>query len=92
MQKMLGTLQILHVVAVTGFICFCWFTFTLVSRARNHAERIFALMPEKNAHSYCTMIRGMVKVTFVLGSFMFGSLISTESGFLSLRTLHSWAT
>ncbi|XP_055396296.1 small ribosomal subunit protein mS39 isoform X3 [Bubalus kerabau] len=30
-------------------------------RARNHAERIFALMPEKNAHSYCTMIRGMVK-------------------------------
>uniref|UniRef100_A0A452EAT7 Small ribosomal subunit protein mS39 n=1 Tax=Capra hircus TaxID=9925 RepID=A0A452EAT7_CAPHI len=30
-------------------------------RAKNHAERIFALMPEKNAHSYCTMIRGMVK-------------------------------
>ncbi|XP_058523653.1 small ribosomal subunit protein mS39 isoform X2 [Ochotona princeps] len=28
---------------------------------KNHAERIFALMPEKNAHSYCTMIRGMVK-------------------------------
>ncbi|XP_014413789.2 pentatricopeptide repeat domain-containing protein 3, mitochondrial isoform X1 [Camelus ferus] len=30
-------------------------------RANNNAERIFALMPEKNAHSYCTMIRGMVK-------------------------------
>ncbi|XP_066123721.1 small ribosomal subunit protein mS39 isoform X1 [Saccopteryx bilineata] len=30
-------------------------------RANNNAERIFVLMPEKNAHSYCTMIRGMVK-------------------------------
>ncbi|XP_012499696.1 PREDICTED: pentatricopeptide repeat domain-containing protein 3, mitochondrial [Propithecus coquereli] len=30
-------------------------------RAKNNAERIFALMPEKNAYSYCTMIRGMVK-------------------------------
>ncbi|XP_043843643.1 pentatricopeptide repeat domain-containing protein 3, mitochondrial isoform X2 [Dromiciops gliroides] len=30
-------------------------------RANNNAERIFNLMPEKNAHSYCTMIRGMVK-------------------------------
>ncbi|XP_059973964.1 small ribosomal subunit protein mS39 [Mesoplodon densirostris] len=30
-------------------------------KAKNNAERIFALMPEKNAHSYCTMIRGMVK-------------------------------
>ncbi|XP_076796018.1 small ribosomal subunit protein mS39 isoform X2 [Arvicanthis niloticus] len=30
-------------------------------KAQNNAERIFALMPEKNAHSYCTMIRGMVK-------------------------------
>uniref|UniRef100_A0A8D1LRQ9 Small ribosomal subunit protein mS39 n=1 Tax=Sus scrofa TaxID=9823 RepID=A0A8D1LRQ9_PIG len=30
-------------------------------RTKNNAERIFALMPEKNAHSYCTMIRGMVK-------------------------------
>nr|XP_012383440.1 small ribosomal subunit protein mS39 isoform X2 [Dasypus novemcinctus] len=30
-------------------------------KANNNAERIFALMPEKNAHSYCTMIRGMVK-------------------------------
>ncbi|NWQ75800.1 PTCD3 protein, partial [Columbina picui] len=27
----------------------------------NNAERIFKIMPEKNAHSYCTMIRGMVK-------------------------------
>uniref|UniRef100_A0A8C6VMV4 Small ribosomal subunit protein mS39 n=1 Tax=Naja naja TaxID=35670 RepID=A0A8C6VMV4_NAJNA len=27
----------------------------------NNAERIFHLMPEKNVHSYCTMIRGMVK-------------------------------
>ncbi|CAN2388403.1 mitochondrial [Pristimantis euphronides] len=27
----------------------------------NNAERIFNLMPERNAHSYCTMIRGMVK-------------------------------
>lgn len=52
--------------------------YSLVSRAKNHAERIFALMPEKNAHSYCTMIRGMVKVTFVLDSFMFLSLISIE--------------
>ncbi|XP_049712719.1 pentatricopeptide repeat domain-containing protein 3, mitochondrial [Elephas maximus indicus] len=30
-------------------------------REKNNAERIFALMPEKNAHSYCTVIRGMVK-------------------------------
>ncbi|XP_060138283.1 small ribosomal subunit protein mS39 isoform X1 [Zootoca vivipara] len=30
-------------------------------RENNNAERIFNLMPEKNAHSYCTMIRGMVK-------------------------------
>ena len=30
-------------------------------KAQNNAERIFALMPEKNARSYCTMIRGMVK-------------------------------
>ncbi|XP_044303344.1 pentatricopeptide repeat domain-containing protein 3, mitochondrial isoform X1 [Varanus komodoensis] len=30
-------------------------------RKNNNAERIFNLMPEKNAHSYCTMIRGMVK-------------------------------
>uniref|UniRef100_A0A663NEW8 Small ribosomal subunit protein mS39 n=1 Tax=Athene cunicularia TaxID=194338 RepID=A0A663NEW8_ATHCN len=27
----------------------------------NNAERIFKIMPERNAHSYCTMIRGMVK-------------------------------
>ncbi|NXD13961.1 PTCD3 protein, partial [Nothocercus nigrocapillus] len=26
-----------------------------------NAERIFKIMPERNAHSYCTMIRGMVK-------------------------------
>uniref|UniRef100_A0A2I3GXM6 Small ribosomal subunit protein mS39 n=1 Tax=Nomascus leucogenys TaxID=61853 RepID=A0A2I3GXM6_NOMLE len=25
------------------------------------AERMFSVMPEKNAHSYCTMIRGMLK-------------------------------
>uniref|UniRef100_A0A7M4DWL3 Small ribosomal subunit protein mS39 n=1 Tax=Crocodylus porosus TaxID=8502 RepID=A0A7M4DWL3_CROPO len=31
------------------------------SRENNNAERIFNLMPERNAHSYCTMIRGMVK-------------------------------
>ncbi|XP_041258937.1 pentatricopeptide repeat domain-containing protein 3, mitochondrial isoform X2 [Onychostruthus taczanowskii] len=30
-------------------------------RENNHAERIFKIMPERNAHSYCTMIRGMVK-------------------------------
>lgn len=30
-------------------------------KAQNNAERVFALMPEKNAHSYCTMIQGMVK-------------------------------
>nr|XP_020034611.1 pentatricopeptide repeat domain-containing protein 3, mitochondrial [Castor canadensis] len=30
-------------------------------KVKNNAERVFALMPEKNAHSYCTMIRGMVK-------------------------------
>ncbi|XP_055974151.1 small ribosomal subunit protein mS39 [Sorex fumeus] len=35
--------------------------YKLTWRAKNNAERIFALMPEKNAHSYCTMIRGMVK-------------------------------
>ncbi|KAM6202358.1 small ribosomal subunit protein mS39 [Rhynchocyon petersi] len=35
--------------------------FGVTWREKNNAERIFALMPEKNAHSYCTMIRGMVK-------------------------------
>ncbi|XP_006900448.1 PREDICTED: pentatricopeptide repeat domain-containing protein 3, mitochondrial [Elephantulus edwardii] len=35
--------------------------FGVTWRDKNNAERIFALMPEKNAHSYCTMIRGMVK-------------------------------
>nr|XP_048279328.1 pentatricopeptide repeat domain-containing protein 3, mitochondrial isoform X3 [Myodes glareolus] len=34
---------------------------TIPWKTQNNAERIFALMPEKNAHSYCTMIRGMVK-------------------------------
>ncbi|XP_069060403.1 small ribosomal subunit protein mS39 [Pleurodeles waltl] len=32
-----------------------------VWRENNNAERIFSLMPEKNASSFCTMIRGMVK-------------------------------
>ncbi|KAH0627021.1 hypothetical protein JD844_002383, partial [Phrynosoma platyrhinos] len=31
------------------------------NRENSNAERVFSLMPEKNAHSYCTMIRGMVK-------------------------------
>ncbi|KFV52628.1 hypothetical protein N341_02302, partial [Tyto alba] len=31
------------------------------SQENNNAERIFKIMPERNAHSYCTMIRGMVK-------------------------------
>ncbi|XP_045664819.1 pentatricopeptide repeat domain-containing protein 3, mitochondrial isoform X2 [Ursus americanus] len=35
--------------------------FGVTWRTKNNAERIFALMPEKNSHSYCTMIRGMVK-------------------------------
>ncbi|XP_076990978.1 small ribosomal subunit protein mS39 isoform X2 [Tamandua tetradactyla] len=35
--------------------------FGVAWREKNNAERIFAVMPEKNAHSYCTMIRGMVK-------------------------------
>ncbi|NXD75914.1 PTCD3 protein, partial [Halcyon senegalensis] len=30
-------------------------------KENNSAERIFKIMPERNAHSYCTMIRGMVK-------------------------------
>ncbi|XP_057624404.1 pentatricopeptide repeat domain-containing protein 3, mitochondrial [Chionomys nivalis] len=34
---------------------------TIPWKTQNNAERVFALMPEKNAHSYCTMIRGMVK-------------------------------
>ncbi|KAL1768175.1 pentatricopeptide repeat domain-containing protein 3, mitochondrial isoform X1 [Sigmodon hispidus] len=34
---------------------------TVPWKAQNNAERIFALMPEKNSHSYCTMIQGMVK-------------------------------
>ncbi|KAJ7338097.1 hypothetical protein JRQ81_010666 [Phrynocephalus forsythii] len=34
---------------------------TSLWREKNNAERIFNLMPEKNAHSYCAMIRGMVK-------------------------------
>ncbi|XP_005630532.1 small ribosomal subunit protein mS39 isoform X2 [Canis lupus baileyi] len=35
--------------------------FGVTWRAKNNAERIFALIPEKNSYSYCTMIRGMVK-------------------------------
>uniref|UniRef100_A0A8B9ZDM7 Pentatricopeptide repeat domain 3 n=1 Tax=Buteo japonicus TaxID=224669 RepID=A0A8B9ZDM7_9AVES len=31
------------------------------SQENNNAARIFKIMPERNAHSYCTMIRGMVK-------------------------------
>ncbi|XP_054849160.1 pentatricopeptide repeat domain-containing protein 3, mitochondrial isoform X2 [Eublepharis macularius] len=38
----------------TNTTCIKW-------RENNNAERVFSLMPEKNAHSYCTMIRGMVK-------------------------------
>ncbi|XP_052576350.1 pentatricopeptide repeat domain-containing protein 3, mitochondrial isoform X1 [Peromyscus californicus insignis] len=34
---------------------------TISWKAQNNAERVFALMPEKNARSYCTMIQGMVK-------------------------------
>ncbi|XP_049982384.1 small ribosomal subunit protein mS39 [Alexandromys fortis] len=34
---------------------------TIPWKTQNNAERVFALMPEKNAHAYCTMIRGMVK-------------------------------
>ncbi|XP_055452313.1 pentatricopeptide repeat domain-containing protein 3, mitochondrial [Psammomys obesus] len=34
---------------------------TTLWKAQNNAERIFTLMPEKNGHSYCTMIQGMVK-------------------------------
>uniref|UniRef100_A0A4W3II07 Small ribosomal subunit protein mS39 n=1 Tax=Callorhinchus milii TaxID=7868 RepID=A0A4W3II07_CALMI len=30
-------------------------------RDNNNAERIFNLMPERNEHSFCTLIRGMVK-------------------------------
>ncbi|CAH2299548.1 pentatricopeptide repeat domain-containing 3, mitochondrial isoform X1 [Pelobates cultripes] len=30
-------------------------------RQNNNAERIFNLMSERNAHTFCTMIRGMVK-------------------------------
>ncbi|XP_078409823.1 small ribosomal subunit protein mS39 [Cetorhinus maximus] len=30
-------------------------------RENNNAERIFSLMPEQNEHSFCTMIRGMIK-------------------------------
>uniref|UniRef100_A0A8C6YQX9 Small ribosomal subunit protein mS39 n=1 Tax=Nothoprocta perdicaria TaxID=30464 RepID=A0A8C6YQX9_NOTPE len=35
----------------------------LESREECDAERIFKIMPERNAHSYCTMIRGMVKLS-----------------------------
>ncbi|XP_051010674.1 pentatricopeptide repeat domain-containing protein 3, mitochondrial [Acomys russatus] len=34
---------------------------TSLWKAQNNAERIFALMPERSARSYCTMIQGMVK-------------------------------
>ncbi|CAM9635938.1 unnamed protein product [Lampetra fluviatilis] len=37
----------------TGDLCLC--------RAGNNAERIFNSMPERDAHSYCAMIQGMVK-------------------------------
>uniref|UniRef100_A0A7D9NKJ4 Small ribosomal subunit protein mS39 n=1 Tax=Xenopus tropicalis TaxID=8364 RepID=A0A7D9NKJ4_XENTR len=30
-------------------------------RENNNAERIFNLMPERNAHSFCTLIQGMAK-------------------------------
>eukprot|EP00062_Callorhinchus_milii_P012892 gi/632960409/ref/XP_007896180.1/ PREDICTED: pentatricopeptide repeat domain-containing protein 3, mitochondrial isoform X1 [Callorhinchus milii] len=34
---------------------------TITWRDNNNAERIFNLMPERNEHSFCTLIRGMVK-------------------------------
>ncbi|XP_051894966.1 pentatricopeptide repeat domain-containing protein 3, mitochondrial [Pristis pectinata] len=34
---------------------------TVTWRVNNNAERIFNLMPERSEHSFCTMIRGMVK-------------------------------
>ncbi|XP_032890785.1 pentatricopeptide repeat domain-containing protein 3, mitochondrial isoform X1 [Amblyraja radiata] len=34
---------------------------TVTWRENNNAERIFNLMPERNEHTYCAMIRGMVK-------------------------------
>uniref|UniRef100_A0AAY4BR22 Small ribosomal subunit protein mS39 n=1 Tax=Denticeps clupeoides TaxID=299321 RepID=A0AAY4BR22_9TELE len=33
----------------------------LMYRENNSAERIFSLMPERNAHSYSALVRGMVK-------------------------------
>ncbi|XP_069779758.1 small ribosomal subunit protein mS39 isoform X2 [Narcine bancroftii] len=34
---------------------------TVTWRENHNAERIFNLMPERNEHSFCTMIRGMIK-------------------------------
>uniref|UniRef100_M3XIZ0 Small ribosomal subunit protein mS39 n=1 Tax=Latimeria chalumnae TaxID=7897 RepID=M3XIZ0_LATCH len=33
----------------------------VIWRENNNAERVFNLMPERNEHSFCTLIRGMVK-------------------------------
>lgn len=58
-----------------------WLTFILFigSRENNHAERIFKIMPERNAHSYCTMIRGMVKVKSFFSAGGFFQLFSVRS-------------
>lgn len=86
MPKVLDRLPgVLETQAVYWFSLFLWFMFILlISRANNNAERIFALMPEKNEHSYCTMIRGMVKV------YLFYFLLylrSTKSEFFNLTAI-----
>uniref|UniRef100_A0AAY4BR48 Small ribosomal subunit protein mS39 n=1 Tax=Denticeps clupeoides TaxID=299321 RepID=A0AAY4BR48_9TELE len=40
-----------------------------VWRENNSAERIFSLMPERNAHSYSALVRGMVKVAITSPAF-----------------------
>lgn len=58
-----------------GSLTFILFT---GSRENNHAERIFKIMPEKNAHSYCTMIRGMVKVKLFFSAGDFFQLLRSH--------------
>uniref|UniRef100_A0A8D0G123 Small ribosomal subunit protein mS39 n=1 Tax=Strix occidentalis caurina TaxID=311401 RepID=A0A8D0G123_STROC len=64
------------------------------SRENNNAERIFKIMPERNAHSYCTMIRGMVKnklfpVEYNSDVHTFNALI-TAVPYLKERFLERW--
>uniref|UniRef100_A0A8C0KTR5 Small ribosomal subunit protein mS39 n=1 Tax=Canis lupus dingo TaxID=286419 RepID=A0A8C0KTR5_CANLU len=66
--------------------------FGVTWRAKNNAERIFALIPEKNSYSYCTMIRGMVKVfsSFTADVYTFNALIEATALNMNEKSEDKW--